>query len=153
MSTTRVTREIDASPAAVYRALIDPVAVQQWMVPDGMTSHVHEFDARVGGTFRISLTYDAPTNAGKTDAQTDTFHGRFVDLVPDTRVVSVVEFETTDPDLQGESIETFTLEHADDGGTIITGVHENVPRGLSPADNDLGWQMSLDKLARLVERR
>ena len=74
-----------------------PVLVQQWMVPDGMTSHVHSFDAREGGTFRISLTYDRPTSTGKTTAQTDTFHGRFVRLVPDTEVVQAVEFETDDP--------------------------------------------------------
>jgi uncharacterized protein YndB with AHSA1/START domain len=151
MSTTRVTRHIGAPREAVYRALLDGGAVQQWMVPDGMTSRVHEFDARVGGTFRISLTYDAPTSAGKTDAQTDTFHGRFVELVPNTRVVQVVEFETDDPKLQGESTERFVLEDADGGGTILTGTHENVPPGINPADNDLGWRMSIDKLARLVE--
>jgi hypothetical protein len=48
------------------------------MVPTGMTSHVHAFDAREGGSFRISLTYDAPTGTGKTTAHTDTYHGRFV---------------------------------------------------------------------------
>ncbi len=55
-----------------------------------------------GGTFRISLSYDMPTSAGKTSAQTDSFHGRFVKLVPDTEVVQVVEFETDDPTMQGE---------------------------------------------------
>jgi uncharacterized protein YndB with AHSA1/START domain len=55
----------------VYRTLLDAEAVQDWMVPDGMTSHVHSFDAREGGTFRISLTYDLPTTAGKTSTQTD----------------------------------------------------------------------------------
>ncbi len=77
----------------VYRALLDARAVATWMVPDGMTSHVHAFDAREGGSFRISLTYDAPTGTGKTTAHTDTFHGRFVN----EQVVEVVEFETTDP--------------------------------------------------------
>ena len=82
MATTRLTRTIRATPDAVYRALVDPVAVQTWMVPDGMTSSVERFEAEVGGTFRISLTYDEPTTAGKSDAQTDTFEGRFVELVP-----------------------------------------------------------------------
>ena len=53
------------------------------MVPTGMTSHVHAFDAREGGAFRISLAYDAPTGTGKTTAHTDTYHGRFVKLVTD----------------------------------------------------------------------
>lgn len=47
-----------------------------------MTCHVHAFDARVGGKFQVSLTYDAPTGVGKTTAHTDTYHGRFVELVP-----------------------------------------------------------------------
>ena len=50
------------------------------MVPAGMTSHVHTFDAREGGRFRISLTYDDERRAGKTGAHTDTYHGRFVKL-------------------------------------------------------------------------
>jgi uncharacterized protein YndB with AHSA1/START domain len=120
------------------------------MVPDGMVSRVHEFDARQGGTFRISLTYDAPTTAGKTAAQTDTFHGRFTKLVPDTEVVQMVEFESEEPTMQ-ESM-TITYRLVDDGdGTILTGVHENLPPGLSPADNELGWNMSIGKLAELVE--
>ena len=56
-----------------------------------IASVVHEFDAREGGAFRISLTYDAPAQAGKTSAHTDTFHGRFVKLIPNERVVEVTE--------------------------------------------------------------
>lgn len=149
---TRLSRHIRAPRSLVYRTLLDGDAVQQWMVPDGMTSQVHSFDGREGGTFRISLTYDLPTTAGKSDAQTDSFHGRFVTLVPDTEVVEVVEFETDDPTMQGEMTITYSLADAD-GGTNLTGVHENLPPGVSPADNELGWSMSIDKLARLVEGR
>ena len=150
MSTTRVTRHIHAPRPRVYRALLDPDSVQQWMVPDRMTSCVHSFEAREGGTFRISLTYDLPTMAGKTSARTDSFHGRFVRLVPDTEVVQAVEFETDDPAMQGEMTITYTL--TDSGtGTDLVGLHENLPPGVPPADNELGWNMSLDKLARLVE--
>jgi hypothetical protein len=56
------------------------------MVPTGMTSHVQAFDARDGGSFRISLTYDAPTGTGKTTAHADTFHGCFVKLVTNEQV-------------------------------------------------------------------
>src|SRR5207245_1461502 len=97
VSLTRVSRRVNAPRAIVYRALLDPRAVATWMVPTGMTSHVHAFDAREGGSFRISLTYDAPTGTGKTTGQTDTFHGRFVKLVTNEQVVEAVEFETTDP--------------------------------------------------------
>jgi uncharacterized protein YndB with AHSA1/START domain len=150
VSATRLTRHIRAPRGRVYRALLDPEAVQQWMVPEGMTSHVHSLDAREGGTFRISLTYDTPTSAGKSAPQTDSFRGWFVRLVPDSEVVQVVGFETDDPTMTGEMTITYTLADADEG-TNLTAVHENLPRGLSPSDNELGWRMSIEKLARLVE--
>ena len=158
-----MTRIIRAPRAQVYRALLDPADVQRWMVPDSMTSHVHAFDAHVGGGFRISLTYDIPsdagrTGAGKTSARTDTYHGTFVRLVPDEQVVQVLEFETSDPALRGLMTVTITLADADStdstgGETEITGVHDNLPRGVPPADNELGWTESFAKLARLVEAR
>ena len=134
----------------MYRALVDRQAVQQWMVPDGMTSQVHEFEAHEGGTFRISLTYDVPTATGKTDSHTDTFHGRFARLMPDAEVVQLVEFETDHPELQGEMTITYTLSEAD-GATDLVGLHEDLPVGVRAEDNELGWSISLGKLARLVE--
>jgi len=115
---------------------------QSGMAPEGM------FDAREGGRFRISLTYDDPQGVGKTDEQTDTFHGRFIELVPDTKAVQVIVFESDDPSMAGEMTITTTLGEA---GEVLEGVHENLPPGIKPEDNLLGWQMSIDKLARLVE--
>lgn len=150
MTATRRTQQAHAPRDRVYQALLDPRAVAQWMVPTGMTSRVHTFDAREGGAFRISLTYDTPAGTGKTTAQTDTHHGRFVKLVPNELVVEAVEFETPDPAMQGEM--TITISLADrDGGTAITAVHDALPPGLSPADNETGWRQSLGKLAALVE--
>jgi uncharacterized protein YndB with AHSA1/START domain len=150
MSATRVRRRANAPRALVYRALLDAHAVATWMVPTGMTSQVLTFDPREGGAFRISLTYDAPTGTGKTTAHTDTYHGRFVKLVPNEQVVEVVEFETADPAMRGEMTIRITLTDAD-GGTDVHAVHDGLPPGLSPADNELGWQSSLAKLAAFVE--
>lgn len=150
MSSTRITLHVNAPREAVYRALLDARSVAAWMVPTGMTSHIHAFDTREGGAFRISLTYDAPTGTGKTTAYTDTYHGRFVKLVPDEQVAEVLEFETEDPAMQGEMTITFTLAEAD-GGTELLAVHDQLPPGLSPADNEAGWRDSLAKLAALVE--
>ncbi len=147
---TQARRHVRAPRAEVYRALLDPQAVTTWMVPDGMTSHVHEFDAREGGRFRISLTYDTPTGTGKTTAHTDTYHGRFTKLVPDALVVEEMEFETDDPAMRGVMTVTYTLAETD-GGTDLVAVHDDVPPGIAPADNALGWRMSLDKLAALVK--
>lgn len=150
MRSTRVTRHFDAPPARVYAALVDADAIARWKVPTGMTSQVHAFDGREGGTFRISLTYDEPTGQGKTTAHTDTYHGRFLELVPDERVVELDEFETDDPELRGEMKITITLAGAN-GGTELVAVHEGLPPGLSLADNDAGWRSALDRLAALVE--
>jgi uncharacterized protein YndB with AHSA1/START domain len=152
MSSTRVSCHINAPRDAVYRALIDARAVENWMCPTGMTSVVHEFDAREGGRFRISLTYDEPTATGKSTALTDTYHGRFVKLVADQLVVEVMEFETDAPEMRGEMTVSFTLTDAN-GGTELVAVHDNVPPGISADDNELGWRMSLDKLKQLVETR
>jgi uncharacterized protein YndB with AHSA1/START domain len=149
---TRATQHVRAPRAAVYRALLDARAVATWMVPPGMTSQVHHFEAREGGGFRISLTYDAPDRAGKTSAHTDTYHGRFVALAPDARVVEVVESETDDPAMQGAMRITFDLVEAGDG-TDVVAVHEDLPPGLAPEDNEQGWRLSLAKLAALVESR
>ncbi len=147
MSSTRVSRQVKAPRARVYNALVDPNAIAKWKVPSGMTCHVHSFDGREGGRFRISLTCDAPTGVGKTTARTDTYHGRFV---PNERVVEVDEFETADPALRGEMTITLTLTDAE-SGTEVVGVHEGLPPGVSVADNEAGWRMALARLAALVE--
>src|SRR3712207_8226789 len=112
-TSTRLRQHVNAPRADVYRTLLGARAVATWMVPNGMTSHVHEFDGREGGAFRISLTYDTPSGTGKTTAHTDTYHGHFVTLVADERVVQVMEFETADPALRGEMTVTFTLTDTD----------------------------------------
>jgi uncharacterized protein YndB with AHSA1/START domain len=147
---TEIFRHINAPRSAVYRALLDAGAIAKWRVPAGMSSHVHELDAREGGAFRVSLTYDAPTGTGKSAAHTDTYHGHFVNLVPDERVVEVFEFETADPELRGTMTMTTTLTEAD-GGTDVLVVHEGIPDSVPVADNELGQRMALDNLARLVE--
>ncbi|WP_433227545.1 SRPBCC domain-containing protein [Actinomadura formosensis] len=150
MYSTRVSRHVRARPSVVYRALLDADALAKWRVPDGMSSRVHEFDPREGGSFRISLTYDAPTGTGKSAAHTDTYHGRFVKLVPDAQVVEVFEFETAEPGLRGEMTMTTTLTEAD-GGTDVLIVHEGIPDSVPAADNETGTRMALENLAKLVE--
>jgi uncharacterized protein YndB with AHSA1/START domain len=147
---TSVSQLVAAPRSQVYAALLDPAAVQQWMVPDDMTSEVHRFDAREGGTFAITLTYVEATSAGKTTEHADSFTGRFVRLVPDTEVVQAVAFDTDDPDVRGEMTISYLLADAP-GGTLVTGVHRDLPAGVSAHDNELGWAMSLRKLAELVE--
>jgi uncharacterized protein YndB with AHSA1/START domain len=150
MSTTQVHQFVRADRPTVYRALVDAEDIAKWRVPTDMSSQVHEFDAREGGAFRVSLTYDAPDQAGKSSARTDTYHGHFVRLVPDQLVVEVLEFETDDPALRGAMTMTTTLADAE-GGTDVVIEHEGLPAGVSIEDNELGTRMALTQLARLVE--
>jgi uncharacterized protein YndB with AHSA1/START domain len=131
----------------VYRALTDQALIALWRFPGGMTSVVEPQD---DGGFRVTLTYEAPDAQGKTSGRSDVYRGRFTRLVPDELVVEVDEFETADPQLAGEMTMTITLRDAD-GGTELQAVHEDVPPGVLPADNELGWRMALARLATLVE--
>lgn len=152
MSDQHFSQYIAAPPHAVYRALLDPHLIGQWRAPTGMHAKVHEFDARPGGRFRVSLTYESTSRTGKSLARTDTYHGVFRELIPDRRVVETLEFETADPAMQGEMRITTTLTPADaDAGTLLTAMHEGLPHGVSPNDNELGWRESLGKLVRLLE--
>ncbi|MFF4811058.1 SRPBCC family protein [Micromonospora chersina] len=151
MYSTQVSQLVKAPRSAVYRALLDPAAVAKWRVPTGMSGHVHEFDAREGGSLRVSLTYEAPDSTGKSTAHTDTYHGQFVKLVPDRQVVEVVEFETDDPALGGAMTMTTTLTEVD-GGTEVIVVHDGIPDVIPAEDNETGTRIALANLARLVER-
>lgn len=151
MQTTRVSRIVGAPRSAVYAALLDPEAIARWRVPDDMEAHVHEFDPHEGGEYRISLTYKDPNRSGKSTGHTDTYHGRFLRLVPDEQVVESLQFESDDPALQGTMTLTTTLDDADDGTEVVM-VHDGLPDSVPAADNELGTRMSLESLARLVER-
>jgi uncharacterized protein YndB with AHSA1/START domain len=150
LNTTRTTRHINAPPAADYAALVNAQSLAAWRSPDDMHCEVHEFEVREGGTFRISLTYDTPTGTGKTTPHTDTYHGHISQLVPGEKVVEVVEFESADPTMAGLMTVTTLLSEAD-GGTDVVVLHEDIPDGVTPADNEVGTRMALAKLAALVE--
>lgn len=151
MALTKLIQLVRAPKERVYAALTDAHAIATWKVPDGMTCKVHEFEAREGGRFRVSLTYDMPNGKGKTVAQTDTYHGYFEKLVPGEVVIERTEFESSDPALLGEMRIVMRLIEVD-GGTEIHVEHEGLPAVVNPADNELGWKMSLSKLAALVEQ-
>ncbi|MEQ4723230.1 SRPBCC domain-containing protein [Nonomuraea sp. B19D2] len=150
MYSTRISQHVNAPRSAIYQALVNADAIAKWRVPEGMSCHVHEFDAREGGSFRISLTYDAPGPTGKSASHTDTYHGHFAKLVPDERVVEVLEFETADPALRGTMTMTTTLTDAGDGTEVVI-VHEGIPDAVPAADNETGTRMALANLAALVE--
>lgn len=152
MTATRVSRVMHASRDAIYAACIDPEKLVRWRVPDGMRAFIHEFDAREGGRYRMSLVYADPRSGpgGKTTQDTDSFTGTFVKLVSNERIVERIVFDTGDDRYSGVMTMTISFRDAD-GGTEVTILTENLPPGIRPEDNRLGCEMSLKNLARLVE--
>ena len=141
-----------ASPRTIYRAFLEPEAVAAWRPPEGMKARIYAFDPREGGTFRISFAYtdtDHPIR-GKTSKHTDVFRGRFLELVPDQRIVELIEFEFDDPAFAGAMTVTTTLT-AVSGGTEVTILCENVPPGIRPSDHQTGMASTLRNLAAFTE--
>src|SRR5918997_375187 len=120
-ASTRTSRIIRASREAIYRAFTDPAALAVWLSPDEMTGKVHEFDARVGGGYRMSLFYPASeqTSRGKTSEREDRFTARFVELTPPSRIVQAITFDSDDPAFAGEMTMVVTLEERN-GATDVT---------------------------------
>jgi uncharacterized protein YndB with AHSA1/START domain len=151
-ASTRTSRVIKASREALYRAFTDPKALAAWLSPGEMTGKVHEFDARVGGGYRMSLFYPSSEQVyrGKTSEREDRFTVRFVELTPPTRIVQAITFDSVDPAFSGEMTMVVTFEDRD-GGTEVIILFENIPSGIRPEDNEAGTRSSLEKLARYVE--
>ena len=145
-----MTRWVRAEPDEVYRAVLDPFAVAAWRVPNGMSAKIHEFDAREGGRFRISLHPHAAGEASRSADGTETFHGRFTRLLPGQLVVEAIEFDSRDPRLAG--ILTITTELREvDGGTEVTMVYDDIPDAAQGAADEVALQMALVRLAAWVE--
>ncbi len=150
--TTRVSRLVEAGRGEIYRALVDPGLVAQWLAPGTMTCRVHEFEPIAGGRFRMSLKYENPEDGpgGKTTEDTDTFHGHFAEVVPGERIVQIVEFESDLPGIAGPMRVSWILADAE-SAVEVTAVCEDIPQGIRLEDNEAGSASSLAKLARLVE--
>lgn len=144
-------RVIATTPARAYAALIDPDALAAWLPPTGMRGRVERFDARPGGSYRMELTYEDPADApGKATADSDVVEARFVDLVPDERVVQAVDFVSDDPRFGGTMTMTWTVT-ATEPGTRVEVRAENVPVGISAEDHAEGLAASLANLAVYLE--
>ena len=140
-NTIRLHRVLKAPPERIYKAFLDADAMAKWLPPNGFTGKVHEIDARVGGSYRMSFTN---LSSGKSHS----FGGKYLDLVPNEKIRHTDKFE--DPNLPGEMHTTVTLRKVF-CGTELSVVQEGVPDVIPVEGCYLGWQESLALLASLVE--
>lgn len=139
-STIRLHRIFQAPPERVYRAFLDPDALVKWMPPHGFTAKVHQFDPKVGGTYKMSFK-------NHTTGSSQSFGGKYLELVPNERIVHTDEFD--DKNLPGTMQVTVTFNKVT-VGTELNIVQEGVPDVIPAEACYLGWQESLVLLAQLV---
>jgi uncharacterized protein YndB with AHSA1/START domain len=140
-NTVRLHRVLRAKPERVYRAFLDPDAMVKWLPPNGFTGKVHQMDAKVGGTYKMSFTN---FSTGKSHS----FGGKYLELKPNELIRNTDKFD--DPNLPGEMINTITLK-AVFCGTELNITQEGIPAVIPAEACYLGWQESLTLLAKLVE--
>lgn len=140
-STIRLHRVLKAKPERVYRAFLDADAMVKWLPPNGFTGKVHQMDAKVGGTYKMSFT-------NFTTGSTISFGGAYLELKPNERICYTDKFD--DQNLPGEMRTTISLKQVF-CGTELDITQEGVPAVIPAEACYLGWQESLVLLAKLVE--
>jgi len=139
--TVRLHRVLTTSPEKVYRAFVEADALAKWLPPNGFTCTVHHFEAKVGGTFKMSFR-------NFTTGNSHSFGGEYLELVPAERLRYTDRFD--DPNLPGEIQVTVILKKVS-VGTEVDITQAGIPKVSTPEASYLGWQESLRNLAKLVE--
>jgi uncharacterized protein YndB with AHSA1/START domain len=140
-NTVRFHRVLATKPEKVYRAFLDADAMAKWLPPYGFTCNVEHFDAKVGGTFRMSFKNFTTGNG-------HSFGGEYLELVPNERIRYTDTFD--DPNLPGAMHVTVALKPVS-VGTEIEIEQSGIPDAIPVEACYLGWQQSLSQLALLVE--
>lgn len=143
MSTNSVSfhRVLKASPEKVYRAFTDANAMSFWLPPYGFLCTIQKFEPRVGGEYKMTFI-NFSTNSSHS------FGGKWVELKPNELIKNTDKFD--DPNLPGEMTTTISLKEVI-CGTEIKITQEGIPAMIPAEMCYLGWQESLEKLAKLVE--
>ena len=139
--TVRFHRVLKAPPARVYKAFLDADARAKWLPPYGFTGKVHESDVRVGGKYRMSFTHFGSGNS-------HSFGGEYLELREGEKLRYSDRFD--DPNLPGAMDVAVTFRKVS-VGTEIEIVQAGIPDAIPVEACYLGWQESLEQLAKLVE--
>jgi uncharacterized protein YndB with AHSA1/START domain len=134
-------RVLKATPEKVYRAFTDPNAMSFWLPPYGFLGVVHEMDARVGGSYKMSFINFSTGNG-------HSFGGNFLEIKPNEFIKHTDKFD--DPNLPGEMTTSIWINKVS-AGTELKVIQEGIPSVIPTEMCYLGWQESLEKLAKLVE--
>lgn len=134
-------RVLKASPEKIYRAFTEASAIASWLPPYGFTCTVHEMNASVGGSFKMSFQ-------NFTTGNSHSFGGTYQELKPNEFLKYTDKFD--DPNLPGEIITSVQLRK-NIAGTEIKIEQTGIPAAIPAEMCYLGWQESLEKLAKLVE--
>jgi uncharacterized protein YndB with AHSA1/START domain len=140
-NTVRLHRVLATTPEKLYRAFLEPDAVAKWLPPNGFACTVHHLEARVGGIHKMSFRNFTTGNG-------HSFGGRYLELVPNERLRYTDAFD--DPNMPGEMTVTVSLKKVL-VGTELTITQDGVPDAIPVEACYLGWQQSLENLAKLVE--
>lgn len=143
MSDNSVTlhRVLKAAPQKVFRAFTETGAIASWLPPYGFLCTVHEMNVKVGGSFKMSF-HNFSTGNGHS------FGGKYIEIKPAEFLKYTDQFD--DPNLPGEMITSVWLKKVS-VGTEIKILQEGIPSVIPAEMCYLGWQESLEKLAKLVE--
>jgi len=130
-----------ASPEKVFRAFTEANAIASWLPPYGFLCTVHEMDAKLGGSFKMSFHNFSTGNR-------QSFGGKYIEVKPNEFLKYTDRFD--DPNLPGEMTTSVSLKKVS-VGTEINIVQEGIPSMIPVEMCYLGWQESLEKLTKLVE--
>lgn len=134
-STTLVLRRVfTASRQQVFRAWIEPEALESWLKPGGRSMTVSSLDVRVGGSFRFDLENGL------------SIVGTYLQIIPPEKLVFTWSGQAT----QGEET-IVTLDFLDQGSvTEVVLTHERLTTPELRAMLGSGWQSLLDALTEAL---
>ena len=140
-NTVTLHRILKSTPEKVYRAFSNPHAYAFWIPPYGFLCVIHKLDMRVGGSYKMSFINFSTGNG-------HSFGGKFLEIKPNEFLKHTDKFD--DPNLPGEMTTSIWLKKVS-CGTELKIVQEGIPSVIPIEMCYLGWQESLEKLAKLVE--
>jgi uncharacterized protein YndB with AHSA1/START domain len=141
-----ITREFDAPRHLVYKAMTTPELVRRWWHAKRGEVTVVEIDLRVGGKWRYVMVAGDGMEVG--------FHGEYVEIVPDERLVTTEVYEGLPEGVseeQGGTLNTATFSELD-GRTSLTLLIQATSKTARDAIIESGMEDGLQDALDLLEQ-